>query len=194
VTDEAISVTTTVGAFESPRFLKTIRRRIMGRWRILVVVVAPVVVAVLIAISIVAVMEMPPDYRLAAMAVFLVPSLGSGAAIVRFVTRRMRREWLARGVPAEISNTFSVLPEGLQVESQVATTLIRWPFINELMLVDGHWLLISVVFALVIPRTCFPSDAEEHAFLEAFVGHLEPAARARSIKAERAISQLIQRT
>jgi len=190
VTDAATTVTTTVGAFESPRFLKTIRRRIMGRWRILVVAVAPLVVAVLIAISIVVVMETPPDYRLAVWPICAVLSLGSGAAIIRFVTRRMQREWLSRGVPAEIANTYSVLPEGLQVESQVATTLIRWPFINEIMLVDGHWLLISVVFALVIPRACFRSEGEEQAFLAALLGHLEPTARARSKKAERAISQL----
>jgi hypothetical protein len=189
-----MSVTTTAGAFESPRFLKTIRRRIMGPWRILATVAAPVVAGVLLAISLVVVLEMPPDYRLATLAVCLILSLGSGAAIIRFVSRRMQREWLARGVPAEIISTYSVLPEGLEVRSQCATTLIRWPFINELMLVDGHWLLISVVFALVIPRTCFASIAEEGAFLEAFLGHLEPAARARSGKAERAISQVAPQT
>lgn len=194
MTSATTSVTTTVGAFESPRFLKTIRRRIMGRWRILVVAVAPLVVAVLIAISTVVVMETPPDYRLAVGAICMVLSLGSGAAIIRFVSRRMQREWLARGVPAEVSSTYSVLPEGLQVESQVATTVIRWPFINELMLVDDHWLLVSVVFWLVIPRTCFHSAAEEREFLEVFLQHLEPAARARSRKAERAISQLTERT
>lgn len=190
--DATPNVTSTVGAFDAPQFLKTIRRRIMGRWRILVVAVAPLVVAVLIAISIVMVLETPADYRLPTLAICMVLSLGGGAAIIRFVSRKMQREWLARGVPAEISNRYSVLPEGLQVESQVATTLIRWPFVNEVMLVDGHWLLISAVFWFVIPRACFGSDEEEHAFLAALLRHLEPAARDRSKKAERAISQLPQ--
>lgn len=146
-------------------------------------------VVVLIAISLVSVMAIPPDYRLAAMTLFMIMSLGCGAAVRRFVTRKMRQEWHARGVPAEITATYSVRPEGLQVESEVATTLIRWRFINEVMLVDGHWLLISAVFGIEISRTCFRSDAEEHAFLSALFGHLEPSAQARSWKAEKVISQ-----
>jgi hypothetical protein len=166
----------------------------MGRRRILAFPVAPMLVVVLIAISMALVMEMPPDYRLAGLAVFMVLSLGSGAAIYRFVSRKMRGEWLARGVPAEITSTYSIRPEGLHVETGVATTLIRWPFINEIMLVDGYWLLISAVLALPIARTCFRSAAEESAFLEALLRHLEPSARVRSRKAERVISRQLHGT
>jgi hypothetical protein len=180
-----ISVSSTAGVFDSPRFLRTIRRRIMGRWRLLVFPGAPLLVVVLVALSILLVMALPPDYRLAAMAAFLLLSLGCGAAVRRFVTRKMRQEWFARGVPAEVTSVYSIRPEGLQVESEVATTLIRWPFINEVMLVDGHWLLISAVFGLDISRTSFRSDAEEEAFLTALFAHLDPAARARSQAAEK---------
>jgi len=189
VTGETTTVNSTSGAFEPPRFLRPIRRRIMGRWRLLVFPVAPLLVVLLIAISIALVMEMPPDYRLGALAVFLVLSLGCGAAISRLVTKKMRQEWLARGVPAEITCIYSIRPEGLHVKSQVATTLIRWPFINEVMLVDGHWLLISAVFGIAISRTCFRSDAEERGFFTALLGHLEPSARTRSQSAERVISR-----
>jgi len=58
------------------------------------------------------------------------------------------------------------------------------------MPVDGHWLLISAAFGLEIARASFGSDAEERAFLTALLAYLDPAARARSQKAERAISRL----
>ena len=93
----------------------------MGRWRILAFAVAPLVVAALIAISIGVILELPGDYRLIALAVFPVLLLGGRAAIIDFVSTRMQREWLARGVPAEITLTYTVLPEGLQLVNEVAT-------------------------------------------------------------------------
>lgn len=185
MTEETMSVSSTTGAFESPRFLRQIRRRIMGRWRFLLFPGTPMLVAVLIAISVVMVMETPPDYRLAAMTAFLFLSVGCGVAIRRFVTKKMRQEWLARGVPAEVTYVYSIRPDGLHVESGVATTLVRWPFINEIMLVDGSWLLMSAVFGIEISRSCFRSDTEERAFLAALFAHLEPSARARSQEAEK---------
>lgn len=128
--------------------------------------------------------------RLAALTVLLVLSPGCGAAITRLVTRKMREEWLARGVPAEITCTYSIRPDGLHIESQVAATLIRWPFINEIMLVDGRWLLFSAVCGIEIWRTFFRSGAEERAFLLALFCYLVPLAQARSHKAEKVISQL----
>ena len=105
MTSAMASVTWTAGPFDSPLFLKTIRRRIMGRWRILAFAVAPLVVAALIAISIGVILELPGDYRWIASAVFPVLLLGGRAAIIDFVSTRMQREWLARGVPAEITLT-----------------------------------------------------------------------------------------
>lgn len=186
---ETTSVSSTAGVFEPPRFLRPIRRRIMGRWRILAFPVAPMLVVVLVAISIALVMEMPPDYRLAA------PGSIHGSVVRQRGRHRVEEDegrmacTRSRGVPARITSTYSIRPEGLQVESEVATTLIRWPFINEIMLVDGHWLLISTLFGFGISRTCFGLDAEERAFLTALLMHLEPSARARSQKAERVISR-----
>ena len=67
----------------------------------------------------------------------------------------------ARRAKTEIDYTFSVLPEGLQLTSEVGIGMIRWPFINEIMLFRDHWLLIAAGYGFGIPRQSFPSEAEE---------------------------------
>lgn len=68
--------------------------------------------------------------------------------------------------------------------------VVRWPFINEIMFTGDYWLLFSAVTGFGVPRDAFGSEAEERAFVSALLDHLEPAARARSSKAEKLLSNL----
>jgi hypothetical protein len=61
MTEDAMSASSTASAFDSPRFVRPICRRIMGRLRILAFPGVPILVVVLIAISLFLVMAMPPD-------------------------------------------------------------------------------------------------------------------------------------
>jgi hypothetical protein len=127
--------------------------------------------------------------RMAVAVVLATVAVACCKAITRYVTKKMRQAWLVRGVPAEIDFTFSILPEGLQVTSDVGVAMIRWPFINEVMPVRGHWLLVTTGNGFGFPRQSFPSEAEEQAFLATLLGHLEPSARARSRKAEKVLGR-----
>lgn len=189
MTEDIVSVTSRIGAFESLQLIRPVRRRIMGRWRILLVAAWPIFI-VLIVLTIVLTMMISGDdvpLRIVLLGALTAASVACFVGINRIVTRKMQQEWLERGVPAEAAYTFSVLPEGLQVTSEIGSAVIRWPFINEVMLVDGRLLLFSTVTAIGISRESFESEVEEQAFVRAVLQHLDVAARTRSRKAANAL-------
>jgi hypothetical protein len=94
------------------------------------------------------------------------------------------------GVPAEIAFIFTLEPEGVKVASDVGVAMVSWAFVNEVMLVRDHWLLIGPGYGFGIPRQCFRSEAEESVFMTALVDRLELPARTRSRKAENMIASL----
>ncbi|WP_421999714.1 hypothetical protein [Reyranella sp.] len=181
---------TSIGSAFGPfRFNQPVRRRIMGRWRILLLA-SPVLAVVLVVIGLGVAMEVRGVPGLAVIVLFLTLAFGLNNAARRFVDRKMRQEWQARGAPTQTVMTVSVRTDGLLVESAVGTVRFHWPFISELMPVKDCWILFVPVSALAIRRASFHSEAEERAFLEAVLGHLEPSARARSARAEAVMAGL----
>lgn len=178
-----------MGSFPSPLIENAVRRRVVGRWRLLLLVGLPVFVILSVVVTVI-IAQIPSDGA-ARMGVAFVLALGSAAcirAIVRFFVSKMQQAWLARGVPPEIDLTFSIHPAGLQATSYVGVSLLRWAFINEVMLFRGHWLLIAAGYGFGIPRHAFASEADERTFMTALFDHLEPSARARSQTAEKLLS------
>ena len=145
------------------------------------------VFGILCGLVITIVAQIPSDgaVRMAVAVVLVTMAVACIQAILRFLVKKKHRAWLARGVPTEIDYTFSILPEGLQLTSEVGVGMIRWPFINEIMLFRDHWLLIAAGYGFGIPRQSFPSEAEERTFLATLLDHLEPSARTRSRNAEK---------
>lgn len=187
----APSVTASIGTFTSPRFESAVRGRVEGRWPLLLLAGVPVF-SILCGLAIAVVAQIPSDgaVRMAVAVVLATPAVACCHAILRLRVRKMRQSWLARGVPAKIDFTYSVLPEGLQVTSEVGIAIIRWPFISEVMPVQGHWLLIAPGYGFGIPRQSFPAEAEEQRFLMTLLDHLEPSARTRSRKAATMLARL----
>lgn len=180
-----------MGTFASPRFEGSVQRRVVGWWLLLLVVGIPIF-SLLCVLATVVVAQIPSN-GLARMAVALVLGMLAAACIrviSRSVMKKMRQAWLARGVPAELDFTFSLCPEGLQVASDVGVAMMRWAFINEVMLVRGHWLLISAGYGFGIPRQSFRSKADERAFMTTLFDYLEPSAGTRSRKAKNMIASL----
>ncbi len=189
----APSVTAKIRTFTAPSFESAVRCRVVGRWLLLLLVGVPVF-SILCVPVIVVVAQIPSDgrVRMAVAVALATVMVACSKAISRFFTRKMHQAWLVRGVPAEIAFTFSILPEGLQVTSDVGVAMIRWPFINEVMPVRGHWLLVTTGNGFGFPRQSFPSEAEERMFLATLLDHLEPSARTRSRKAEKVLASLSQ--
>ena len=190
MTDQTASVTARMGTFPSARLENAARRRVVGRWQLLLWGVLPLGVLCGLVITVVAQVSSDGPTRLGIALVLGTAGVASIQAVVRLLLRKMRQPWPARGIPLEIDTTFSILPEGLQITSDVGVGMIRWRFISEVMPAHGHWLLVSVGYGFGIPRQSFSSRSEEHAFMTALLGHLEPAALTRSRKAEKLIASL----
>jgi hypothetical protein len=175
-----------MGTFTSPRFENAVQRRVVGRWQLPLILGLPVLGIVCgLAITVVAQIASDGLVRMAVAVVLVTVAIACIQAILRSLTKKKNQAWLARGVPSEIDYTFSILPEGLQLTSEVGLGMIRWPFINEIVLFDDHWLLIAAGYGFGIPRQSFSSEAEERTFLAALLDHLEPSARARSRNIEK---------
>jgi hypothetical protein len=189
--EAAPSITARIGTFTSPSFASAVRCPVVGRWLLLLLVGVPAL-SMLCVLVIVVVAQIPSDgrIRMAVAVVLATVAVACCEAITRFLTKKMRQAWFVRGVAAEIDFTFSILPEGLQVTSDVGVAMIRWPFINEVMPVRGHWLMVTPGNGFGLPRRSFPSEAEERTFLMALLDHLEPSARTRSRKAEKVLGRL----
>ncbi len=126
------SVTARMGTFPSLWIESAVRRRVVGRWRLLLLVGLPVFMILSVLVTVI-VAQIPSDGP-ARLAVAFVLALGTVAcfrAILRFFVKEMEQAWLARGVSPEIDLTFSIQPEGLQATSEVGVSMVRWAFINE---------------------------------------------------------------
>lgn len=175
-----------MGTFALPLIGSAVRRRVVGRWRLLPLVGLPVFVILSVLVTVI-VAQIPSDGP-ARLGVAFVMALAGAAcvrAIVRFFAKKVEQAWLARGVPPEIDLTFSIHPEGLEATSDIGVSMCRWTAINEVMLFRGHWVLVAAGYGFGIPRHSFASEADERTFMTALFDRLEPAARARSQAAER---------
>lgn len=175
--------------FPSPLIENAIRRRVVGRWRLLLLVGIPVFAILFVLITVI-VAQIPSDGAARMVVAFVMALVGAACvrAIVRFSTKKMQQAWLARGVPPEMDFTFAIQPEGLQASSEVGASTIRWASINEVMLFRAHWVLITAGHGFGIPRHSFAAEADERTFMTALFDHLEPSARARSQQAEKLLA------
>jgi hypothetical protein len=184
MSDSVVSIVGTISPFEGMRFAGAIRRRVFGRWGIawfaLVALVAAVAMAAALVIT-----------RLKFKDELIVPAIWVGYAVLvvasvlacnRIAAIATVRAWSARGVPPELSITYSVDAEGLRMSSETGMSLVRWAALNEVALEGDYWLLFGSCTAYFLPRRLFGTPVQERAFLAALSEGLEPAARERSSK------------
>lgn len=92
-----------------------------------------------------------------------------------------------RGSPAEVECEWEVLPEGLTMRSQRATTVYAWPSISELMRQDEYWVAMSDIAAITLPRRAFADADAERAFVAAVLARMDASASERSAEARRLV-------
>jgi len=181
--DEAPAVSGTLGVFEGLRFGAAIRRRILGSARYAVFVLVAAIAALAFASTQIdlALADDGPFGFLADVAPYLVAFVACAYVYWRFIMSRWRRNWLARGLPAELAVSYTVAPDGLHIASALSLTIVFWPALSEVGLEKDYWLVFGGgAMAYFLPRRFFASPADERAFLAAVLGRLSPPARARS--------------
>ena len=175
-----------IGAIDAPAHTLAARRRVLGRWRPGLFVVAIwsllVILVALVFLLAIGVGQGWPSIAVAFVGAALAHSFFR--ACTKFANDRLLQRWLDRGVPRTTEWMLAMDDVGLRLNSELGDMTIRWLAVHEVFLSEDDWIVLYYWNVFGIPRRAFPSAEEERAFMGNLLERLRPAARARSRPAE----------
>ncbi len=166
---------------------RAVSRRLKGGWRYFWPIQFLVGLLILI-VGLVAITEMTPTdpvhWRLLGFAAYVVVQTWANHKISRFAARQIKARQQRRGIVAEWPIAFKIASDGLHVESELASSVIRWEAITEIWSEKNEWILmIYTGMGAGIPKYLFESMTAERSFVARLLDRLSVDAQARSREA-----------